>query len=76
MLYAPQSTRVVRTKGIKVRTEDTPVLQTFQQALELLGNGRLIVEFDDSPIGTNDPMWGQYRKGGSNTEEDDDQEGL
>jgi len=57
-------------------TKDTPVLQTLPQTLELLGDGRLIIDPDDSSIGTDNPVWGQYRKGGSNTKKDDHQESL
>ena len=63
-------------EGTTELTEDTPVLQTLPQTLEFLGYRRLIVDLDDSSIGTDNPMWGQYREGGSNTKEDDHQEGL
>ena len=53
-------------------TKDTPVLQAFQQTPELLRDGRLIIDFDDSSVGADDPAWGQHRKGGNDTEEDDD----
>jgi hypothetical protein len=54
------------------RTKDAPVLQTFPQTLELLRDGRLIVELDDTSISTDNPVWGQYHEGGSNTKQDDD----
>lgn len=57
-------------------TEDTPVLHTLPQTPELLRDGRLIIDPDDGSIGTDNSVWGQYRKGGKDTKNDDHQEGL
>ena len=63
-------------EGITGHTKDTPVLHALPQALELLGDGRLVIDPDDGSIGTDNSVGRQYRKSGSNTEEDDHEESL
>jgi hypothetical protein len=40
------------------QTKNTPILEAFPQTLELLGDGRLIINPDDSPIGTENSVRG------------------
>ena len=57
-------------------TKDTPVLQTLPQTLELLRDGRSIIDLDDTSVGADNSVRGQYRKGGGNPEKVDYQESL